>query len=162
MKFCRRCHELKTDEEQRENSQRCRKCEREVKKEYDLQNRERVRAGQQKRYRENQHIFLERNRLYKPRKIRLRWLKEFGLTEESYLELLEKQGNKCACCNSSQWGGRTKKPMVDHVHGSNPVVVRGLLCAKCNLGLGLLGDSEEALMRALRYLRRSSCVSNPL
>jgi hypothetical protein len=41
----------------------------------------------------------------------------------------------------------------DHCHETG--LFRGWLCSKCNSGLGLLGDNEEALERALRYLRKS-------
>jgi len=38
----------------------------------------------------------------------------------------------------------------DHESGT----VRGILCRKCNLGLGLLGDNVESLSRALAYLSK--------
>lgn len=41
---------------------------------------------------------------------------------------------------------------LDHDHKTG--AFRGWLCHGCNLGLGLLGDTEDALVRALAYLRR--------
>jgi hypothetical protein len=32
---------------------------------------------------------------------------------------------------------------------------RGWLCSKCNVGLGLLGDTKESVMKMLDYLLRS-------
>jgi hypothetical protein len=59
---------------------------------------------------------------------------------------------------------------VDHDHSccndknnySCGLCVRGLLCRKCNTGLGLLGDSIEGLMQALEYLtvNKSSAIIN--
>lgn len=42
---------------------------------------------------------------------------------------------------------------LDHCHVSGKF--RGWLCAACNRGLGLLGDTEQALLNALAYVRRS-------
>jgi hypothetical protein len=41
---------------------------------------------------------------------------------------------------------------VDHDHETGEV--RGLLCVQCNSALGKLGDREEALLRALEYVRK--------
>ena len=39
---------------------------------------------------------------------------------------------------------------VDHDHKTGKV--RGLLCNQCNRGLGMLGDTKEAVERVLNYL----------
>ena len=55
----------------------------------------------------------------------------------------------CECCGEHP----AKRPLhVDHCHDSG--LFRGWICNKCNLGIGLLGDTEDALIRALEYLRR--------
>jgi hypothetical protein len=45
---------------------------------------------------------------------------------------------------------------LDHDHSTGEF--RGWLCAKCNTGLGLLGDSIEQLEMRLAYLKRSRRV----
>lgn len=40
---------------------------------------------------------------------------------------------------------------VDHAHDDGRV--RGLLCDNCNRGIGLLGESPDALIRAAAYLQ---------
>lgn len=56
----------------------------------------------------------------------------------------------CECCGAS---GGHKGLHLDHCHQKN--VFRGWLCSKCNLGLGLLGDSLESVAKAVDYLKRS-------
>lgn len=76
---------------------------------------------------------------------------KYGLSKTQILELLEKQDNKCALCNKpflSMWG---KDMHIDHDHETNKV--RGLLCLSCNVGLGMLGDNEEGLTKALKYIK---------
>lgn len=58
---------------------------------------------------------------------------------------LKEQGNVCKICL------REVKLVVDHCHNTNEV--RGLLCVRCNAGLGQLGDTIEGLERALKYLK---------
>ena len=42
---------------------------------------------------------------------------------------------------------------LDHCHDTH--LFRGWLCAKCNQGLGLLGDNLAGLIRAVEYLQRA-------
>lgn len=75
--------------------------------------------------------------------IRLR--NTYGLTPEKFAALVDNQKGLCAIC-----GLRPRKLCVDHCH--NTLKVRGLLCRKCNSGIGLLRDSPQLLKRALEYL----------
>jgi hypothetical protein len=85
----------------------------------------------------------------------------YGLTEEKYNEMLEKQGGACAICKSTvSWSRNYKHKkngssrfMVDHCHETGRV--RGLLCTRCNRALGLLGDSRELFLRAVEYLHQA-------
>lgn len=45
-----------------------------------------------------------------------------------------------------------KKPQVDHDHNTNKI--RGLLCSRCNMGLGFFDDSIEGLTKAINYLKK--------
>ena len=69
------------------------------------------------------------------------------ITWEQFSELKTLQDNKCALCQKE-----LEKFHIDHCHDSGEV--RGLLCPTCNWGLGLLGDTEETIERALNYLRK--------
>lgn len=74
---------------------------------------------------------------------------KFGITMADYLAMLEAQGGVCAICGETCRSGRSLA--VDHDHRSGRV--RGLLCAGCNGGLGLLLDDAERVAAAARYLR---------
>lgn len=75
----------------------------------------------------------------------------YGLTEDQYRAMLERQGNACAICGSTQWGGKHDRPHVDHDHATGRV--RGLLCGSCNYGLGCFRDDPKRLTAAISYLR---------
>lgn len=78
----------------------------------------------------------------------------FGITPEKYNEMLSAQNGVCAICAKPS-RDKNKKPLyVDHDHGTGEV--RGLLCHRCNAGIGLLGDSADMLRLAIAYLERKS------
>ena len=61
------------------------------------------------------------------------------------------QNNRCAICDANF---SIEVPHVDHSHATGKV--RGVLCAKCNMGLGSYKDSVILLEKAIFYLRRFS------
>lgn len=71
----------------------------------------------------------------------------YGITLNEALDMLAKQGNACALCKISL---NEKSMNVDHCHKDGHV--RGILCGKCNRAIGQLGDTIEAVSRALAYL----------
>jgi hypothetical protein len=70
----------------------------------------------------------------------------YGLSRADYDALLKRQGGVCAICGKPS----TKTLCVDHCHATG--TIRGLLCSKCNRGLGYLADDQSALIAALVYL----------
>lgn len=70
----------------------------------------------------------------------------YGLTFEAYTKLREKQQDRCAICSREQ-----KRLNIDHDHLTKQV--RGLLCRKCNYGLGFFGDDTQLLEKAIAYLQ---------
>jgi len=74
-----------------------------------------------------------------------------------YAALVERYGNRCAICGCK--AGHTSKRgikarfAVDHSHRTGRI--RGLLCGRCNRGLGFFGDSVKNLQSAIRYLKNS-------
>lgn len=92
--------------------------------------------------------WLKRNRKKRKRQQRRAALRrKYGITVEEYRRLLRSQGNRCAICGRRPH--RKQAFAVDHDHDT--AAVRGLLCTRCNLQLGVV---ETFLERAERYLRK--------
>jgi len=84
-------------------------------------------------------------------------LKTYGISSEDFENLLKSQNNCCAICNINQYELKDRKKKflcVDHCHESGNI--RGLLCDKCNRGIGLLGDDVSNLKSAVNYLSKYS------
>lgn len=82
------------------------------------------------------------------------WLR-FGLTRAMFDAMLAEQGAACAICRVEF----TATPQVDHCHATG--AVRGLLCLRCNAGIGALNDDPERLRSAIDYLARAKEKQSP-
>lgn len=60
----------------------------------------------------------------------------------------------CECCGRAPEG---RGLALDHCHITG--IFRGWLCATCNMGIGALGDTLEAVTAAVGYLKRSVTVA---
>ena len=113
-------------------SYRCKSCDYKARKGYQERNRE--------RYAKNL------------RDTRLRNL--YNIEPKDYELMLKEQAGCCAICGKPKEDNKVRGKLlylaVDHDHKTGKV--RGLLCNQCNRGLGMLGDTKEALMRAHDYL----------
>lgn len=76
-------------------------------------------------------------------------LRMYGISLDDFNALLKKQKNSCAICGKSS-NKKTIFPHIDHCHKTG--VVRGLLCTKCNMGLGQFNDNKAILLAAINYL----------
>ena len=74
---------------------------------------------------------------------------EYGISVEEYEALLASQNGVCAICKKKD----RKRLCVDHCYDTR--TVRGLLCTKCNIGLGQFDDDIERLRAAIAYLERA-------
>ena len=80
-----------------------------------------------------------------------------GLTKDEYNRLLFLQDNKCHICKK-EISELTKSLSVDHCHTTNQV--RGLLCYKCNVGIGYFNDNIDLLKNAISYLKSNLSTEN--
>jgi len=75
---------------------------------------------------------------------------------DNYSNLLELQGGLCAICGKAESAkdkfNKIKTLNVDHNHITGEV--RGLLCEKCNKGLGFFDDDIVKLNVVIAYLKR--------
>lgn len=78
-------------------------------------------------------------------------LSQYGLSVDSLASLVKYQDNKCGVCSRDL--NKSKTRHVDHDHKTG--IARGVLCHKCNLGIGLLGDDINGLERAIDYLNQT-------
>ncbi len=91
-----------------------------------------------------------------PSAYRNAWYKyHYGISANEVNKLLENQGGKCAICGTTNPGGRNNKFHLDHNHSTKEI--RGLLCDKCNRGLGFFNDSTDLLHHAINYLQKDCC-----
>lgn len=81
--------------------------------------------------------------------------KPYGLTLQDYENLYVAQGGLCAICSrpeTKKLAGKLLRLCVDHNHTTGKV--RGLLCSRCNVAIGLLNDDLLMLQAATEYLRK--------
>ena len=75
---------------------------------------------------------------------------KYGLSIEDFEKIKIEQSNQCSICRKEF----VKTPHIDHCHKTGRV--RGLLCLKCNRGIGMLDDDVGNLERAINYLLSSN------
>ena len=78
----------------------------------------------------------------------------YGLSQAQYEAMYDQQGALCAICRCPEGEAGAKGFHVDHDHETGQV--RGLLCSRCNTGIGHFGDDPERLIAASAYLIRAS------
>lgn len=76
---------------------------------------------------------------------------EFRMIPEQYAIMLRNQNGCCLICKKHQTEFK-KRFAVDHNRKTKKV--RGLLCVKCNTGLGLFDHNINRLREAVRYLQK--------
>ena len=92
-------------------------------------------------------VYAERN----PIKTRVSHMKShhmrnYGITTETYYE-------RMATSDSCQICGTGDNLCYDHCHATNDF--RGVLCSRCNVAIGTLGDTYESVVKALAYLENT-------
>jgi hypothetical protein len=77
---------------------------------------------------------------------------KYGISIEIKKDMLSAQMGECFICDGPI---ELYSANVDHDHryGNNWWAVRGLLCHKCNKGLGCFNDDQTLCLKAAEYLR---------
>ena len=135
-RLCSRCEEVKPASHFNRHRRTCKACRAELQRQYVARNREKV--------------YLQSKAWRDAGGRRRATVAVYGITIEQYGEMLEAQGGVCAICREPCPSG--KNLAVDHCHETG--AVRGLLCARCNSGIGQFLDSPDRLRAAIGYLER--------
>lgn len=159
MRTCRVCFEDKPETEFYRNRtmidgihSSCKLCNNSKHKSWKVANKDKVKQQRRRLYElheKDNAKSVDRNRTYHRN---WRYETKYGITYEQFLALVKKQNNCCALCGEEFIYGMNRKPQVDHDHETG--LIRGVLCKRCNQGLGNLGDDIAGIERAARYLRK--------
>jgi hypothetical protein len=75
---------------------------------------------------------------------------KYKIDSDKYAEILRLQGGKCGICGDSECASGNHFLSVDHSHTTG--AVRGVLCLRCNTGIGQFKDDPALLRAAAAYL----------
>lgn len=80
--------------------------------------------------------------------------RRYNINADQYYKILTSQNESCFIC------GATNDLCIDHDHNCCPgsaescgACVRGVLCRRCNRGVGMFQDSIFNIMNAIRYIQ---------
>lgn len=86
----------------------------------------------------------------KAKKQDIRLQNTYGISTEQKEQMIKQQNGVCPLCKKPF--SRKKDIHIDHDHDSGEV--RGILCSKCNLAIGLLYESIPTLINIINYLKK--------
>jgi uncharacterized protein YtpQ (UPF0354 family) len=98
----------------------------------------------------------QQRKIYSPKKEKQNKLKYiYGLSLQEFNLIYKQQKGRCKLCGrkirkQSINSLRSKTAMVDHNHVTGKI--RGLLCCRCNLAIGLFDDNSSLLKKAAKYV----------
>ena len=117
----------------------CKRCCKEAASKRWEKNKEKYSISNKKWIKQNR----EKRKVY-TRKQNLK--RKFNISIEDYEKMLKDQNFKCKICKQQ----KDETFAVDHCHKT--LKIRGLLCLKCNTGLGQFMDNIDFLKAAIIYL----------
>ena len=121
-------------------SYQCRGCVAAYGKQWHEKNREKINARARERYK---HDPVPR------RNERLK--RVYGLSPETWDYKFQIQGRVCKICGTDTPGGHKNSWHIDHNHSTGKI--RGILCYRCNVTLGLVQDNPDLLASMAGYLK---------
>jgi hypothetical protein len=122
-------------------SAECQACRSAKTKAWYAVNKDKYQEGRKDYYQENKEHITQKNKAARVKRV-------FGLTLEEY-EAGRQAAVSCEICSGPFV---EKGPELDHCHTT--LKVRGWLCGRCNRMLGLVADSTETLIKAIKYLEK--------
>jgi uncharacterized protein YlaI len=83
----------------------------------------------------------------------------YGISEKQYEQLFHMH-KKCGICGTApsqidKRTGKVKRLAIDHNHKTG--IIRGLLCTRCNLGIGNFraDNGVDLFVKAIKYIKNS-------
>lgn len=143
-KYCPRCEKIKIVDEfstmkiRNGIASHCKKCNREALEIY--YSTEEGKEANKNRYEKNK-IRLKNNKL----------IRDFGITYDEYIKILNRQNGKCVICGKTE-EDNGKMLAVDHDHNTNKV--RELLCGSCNLVIGFIEKNNLDFEKLKEYINK--------
>jgi len=129
---------------------KCRECEREYSREYGRKHQ----VWKRKDIRKYKQEWGVAN---KDRVANSWYKRSFGITLDDVNAMADSQDQKCAICKTPIVWENKHSHNVDHRHGDG--LVRGILCSKCNRGIGYFNDDPALFQSAITYLKSFNKVS---
>lgn len=82
--------------------------------------------------------------------------KRTGVAPDQYAAMFDAQSGVCGACGKPETmlanNGKLSPLTADHCHATGEA--RGLLCRKCNMALGLVGDDLAGVAALYRYISK--------
>lgn len=126
----------------------CKECRNEHNRKYLKENPEKAKEHNDKWKERRKEYYKRPENAIKLRNSHLK--RNFNITVEEYNQMFKEQNGVCAICGSPEVSDRNFNLCIDHDHETGKI--RGLLCNKCNRGLGYFLDNPKILENALKYL----------
>lgn len=143
-KYCPSCKKIKNVDEfstmkvRNGIASHCKECNRQ--KLQDYYNTEKGKEANKNRYEKNK-IRLKNNKL----------IRDYGITYDEYVEMLNQQNGICIICGKTE-EDNGKMLAVDHDHKTNKV--RELLCSSCNLVIGFIEKNNLDFEKLKKYINK--------
>jgi len=160
--ICRRCECEYGKQYAKINRKKITEARREYQREYKQKNKKHLNDIQRRRYQETVGKKRSYHSIYRnsDRNRDFYLQRRYDITLSDFNKKLKQQNGGCAICGSVS--GKANKNhdrlTVDHSHMSGQV--RGILCHRCNFGLGQFDDDIELLLKAIEYLKSYNLVSS--
>ena len=165
---CSRCDEwLLLDNFGKDNGKRdglhywCKTCISNCAHDHRIENPEAARE-RDRQWRENNPGYMTQFRKDNPEKAKdYDLFSSHGIRLKEYNALLKSQNGVCRICHQPEVAEGKSFLSVDHIKGTEPKIIRGLLCSNCNPGLGHINHSVITMRLAVDYLEYWKNRRNP-
>lgn len=161
MKKCNRCllvkpiSEFYTYSGSNTPMSKCKVCHNNQTMSYYHKNPELMKEQSKKRYETNKEKILKQHKKWQNKNVGIMrvysWkVRGVDITYPQYVKMFNEQNGECKICKVKSH--TLKKGLaVDHSHITDEI--RGLLCGKCNRGIGMFNDNPALLQIASHYVK---------